>query len=79
MELSPMLNLKIEKKCKIIFLISVYFNDEIELDVFPLDVCEVVFRSPRMYMQDAIFMWKSNQYRLIKDGKSFTINAHKGK
>lgn len=24
-------------------------------------------------------MWRANQYQLIKDGKSFTINAHKGK
>nr|QHR91259.1 hypothetical protein Q903MT_gene5291 [Picea sitchensis] len=32
-----------------------------------------------MYMRDAIFMRRANQYRLIKDGKSFIINAHKGK
>lgn len=32
-----------------------------------------------MYMRDAIFMRRVNQYRFIKDGKSFIINAHKGK
>ena len=32
-----------------------------------------------MYMRDAIFMWRSNQYQLIKDGKLFIINVHKGK
>jgi len=46
--------------------------------VVPLDVCGVVFGSPYMYMCDAIFM-RVNQYCLIKDGKSFIINAHKGK
>jgi hypothetical protein len=24
-------------------------------------------------------MWRDNQYRLIKDGKSYKINTHKGK
>jgi len=47
--------------------------------VVPLDVCGVVFGSPYMYMHDAIFMRRANQYRLIKDGKSFIINVHKGK
>ena len=32
-----------------------------------------------MYMRDAIFMRRANQYRLIKDGKSYIIDAHKGK
>ena len=45
----------------------------------PLDVCGVVFGSPYMYMCDAIFMRRVDQYRLIKVGKSFIINAHKGK
>jgi hypothetical protein len=51
----------------------------VELDVVPLDVCGVVFGSPYMYMRDVIFMWRENQYHLIKDGKSYIINAHKGK
>jgi hypothetical protein len=45
----------------------------------PLDVYDVVFGSPYMYMRDAIFMRRENQYHLIKDGKYFIINAHKGK
>jgi hypothetical protein len=51
----------------------------VELDITPLDVCGVVFQSPYMYMKDASFMQRANQYRLIKDGKSYIINAHKGK
>jgi len=38
-----------------------------------------MFVSPYMYIEDAIFIRRANQYSLIKDGKSFTINAHKGK
>jgi hypothetical protein len=44
-----------------------------------MDVCGVVFGIPYMYMRDVIFMWRANQYFLIKDRKSFIINTHKGK
>jgi hypothetical protein len=71
--------IKVTKQCKIKFVISVDFIDEVELDVVPLDVCDVVFGTPYMYIRDVIFMWRANQYRLIKDGKSYIINTHKGK
>jgi len=32
-----------------------------------------------MYLRDEIFMRRENEYNLIKDGKSFIINAHKVK
>lgn len=32
-----------------------------------------------MYMCDVIFMRRANRYWLVKDGKSFISNAHKGK
>ena len=44
------------KQCKIKFLVSADFIDEVELDVVPLDVCGVVFGSPYIYMRDEIFM-----------------------
>jgi hypothetical protein len=51
----------------------------VELDLVPLDVCGVVFGSPYMYKRDAIFIQRSNQYFMVMDGKSYIINAHKGK
>jgi hypothetical protein len=51
-----MQEIKVTKQCKIKFVVSVDFIDEVELDVVPLDVCGVVFGSPYMYMRDAIFM-----------------------
>jgi hypothetical protein len=30
-------------------------------------------------MRNAIFMWRANEYQLIKDGKSCIMNVHKGK
>jgi hypothetical protein len=48
--------IKVIKQCKIKFSISVYFLDEVELDVVPLYVCSVVFGSPYMYMRDVILM-----------------------
>jgi hypothetical protein len=44
------------------FVVSVDFIDEVELYVVPLDVFGVVFGFPYMYMRDAIFMWRDNQY-----------------
>jgi hypothetical protein len=54
--------LRVTKQCKIKFAISANYIDEVEVDVVPLDVCGVVFGSPYMYMRDAIFMRRENQY-----------------
>jgi hypothetical protein len=54
------IEIKVMKKCKIKFVISVDFIDEVELDIVPLDVCGVLFGSPYMYMSDAIFMHRAN-------------------
>ncbi len=71
--------IKVTKECIIKFVISADFIDEVELHVVPLDVSGVVFWSAYMYISNTIFMWRSNQYHLFKDEKSFTTNSHKGK
>jgi hypothetical protein len=38
------------------------FIDEVGLDVVPLDVSGVVFGIPYMYVRDAIFIRRANQY-----------------
>jgi hypothetical protein len=68
-----------EKRSGKEFAISANYIDEVEVDVVPLDVCSIVFGGSYMYMRDAIFMRRANQYRLNKDGKFFIINAHKCK
>ena len=50
------IEIKVMKQCKTKFVVSVYFVDEVELDVIPLDMSSVVFRSPYMYMRDVFFM-----------------------
>ena len=72
-------DIKVTKYCKIKFVVSADFIDELELDVVPLNACGVVFGIHYMYMRDEIFIRRKNQYCLIKDGKYFIINAHKGK
>jgi hypothetical protein len=67
------------KQCKLRFAISANFIDEVEVDVALLHVFSVVFGSPFRYMRDANFKRRRSQYPLVKDGKSFIINAHKGK
>lgn len=53
--------IKVRKQFKIQFAISVNFIEEVELDVVPLDVCEVVFGIIYMYMWDTIFIQRDNQ------------------
>jgi hypothetical protein len=38
------------------FNISLIYIDEVEVDVVPIDVCDVVLGNPNMYIRDAIFM-----------------------
>jgi len=45
------------------------------VDVVPLDVCGVLLGSPYLYVRDAIFMRRVNQYRLVKDGKAYKDKA----
>jgi hypothetical protein len=71
--------IKVAKQCKIKFSISGNFMDEVELDVILLDLCGVVFGIHYMHTRAMIVMKRENQYYLVKDGKSFIINAHKGK
>jgi hypothetical protein len=72
-------NVKVRKQCKIKFVVSVDFICEVELCIIPLDVCRVVFGILYMYMRDAIFMQRANQYNIFKGKKSFIFNMHKRK
>jgi hypothetical protein len=38
--------IKVTKQCKIKFVVSAYFIDEVELEVVTLDMCGVVFGIP---------------------------------
>jgi hypothetical protein len=45
------------------------------VDVVPLDVCKVILRSPYLYVRDAIFRRIANQYKLVKEGREYSINS----
>jgi hypothetical protein len=68
--------LEVSKQCKCKFAINQNFVYEEVVDVVLLDVCGVILGSPYLYVRDAIFRRRENQYRLVKDGKSCAINAH---
>ena len=71
--------LKVSKQCKFRFSINQNFVDEVVADVVPLDICGVILGIQYLYMRDSIFRRRHNHYRLVKDGKSYAINAHKDK
>jgi hypothetical protein len=61
--------LKVRKQCKFKFSINQNYVDEVVAYVVPLDVCGVILGSPYLYVRDAIFRRRANQYRLVKEGK----------
>ena len=61
-------HLKITKQCRLRFVITYGFIDEVDLDVFPLDICGIVLGSPYLYDQKNIFYREDNMYHLTKYG-----------
>jgi hypothetical protein len=45
----------------------------------PMDICGDILGSLYLYIRDAMFRGRDNQYCLGKNVKSFVINTHKGK
>lgn len=69
--------LRVTKQCQFEFAINQNFVDEVVAYVVPLDVCGVILGSPYLYVRDAIFRRRANQFGLVKYGKTYAINAHK--
>jgi len=63
-------------KCILKFAITTNFFDEVELDVVPLDICEIILGSPYLYDRKAIFHRHENKYNLFKNGIEYVVRAH---
>jgi hypothetical protein len=57
--------LRVEKQCRFMFSINQNFVDEVVADVVPLVMCGVILGSPYLYVRDASFSRRENQYRLM--------------
>jgi hypothetical protein len=68
--------LQVTRRCKLRFLITAHFVDEVELDVIPLDICGIVLGSPYLYDRKAIFHHHENKYHLFKNGVEYIVRAH---
>jgi hypothetical protein len=71
--------LQVTKQCKLQFMITSNFIDEVELDVVPLDICGMVLGSLYLYDMKAIFYREHNKYNFFKDGIKFIVRAHQMK
>jgi len=67
------------KQCKLQFVITSNFIDEVESGVVPLDICGMVLGSPYLYDKKVIFYRGQKKYHLFKDGIEFIIRAHRMK
>jgi hypothetical protein len=58
------------------FAITSKFFDEVELDVVPLDIHNIVLGSPNLFEKKAIFYREENKYHLFKDEFEFIVRYH---
>jgi hypothetical protein len=68
--------LHVTRRCKLIFSITTNYIDEVELDVIPLDICGILFRSPYLYDRRSIFNCHENKYHLFKNGVEYIVRSH---
>jgi hypothetical protein len=52
---------QVTHECRLNFCISNQIVDELEFDVVPLDVCEVIFMSPYLWDKYVIFLRRDNK------------------
>jgi hypothetical protein len=62
--------LQVTKQCKLQFEITSNFIDEVELDIVPLEICEMVLGSLYLYDRKAIFYREQNKYHFSGMGLS---------
>ena len=58
--------LQVTIQCDLKFAITSKFVDEVEFDVAPLDICEIVLGSMYLCDRQEIFYREHNQYHLFK-------------
>jgi len=69
--------LQVARQCKLRFSFGSTFVDEVELDIFPLDIYGIVLGIPYLYDRKAIFYRAENKYQLVKYGIKYIVRAHK--
>lgn len=63
-------------QCALRFTITSKYVDEVQFDVFPLDVCGIVLDSPYLYDRKTIFYREFNHYHLFKDDIKYIMHSH---
>jgi hypothetical protein len=68
--------LHVTRRCKLRFVITTNYIDEVNLDVIPLDICGIVFGSPYLYDRRSIFHLHENKYHLFKNGVEYIVREN---
>lgn len=68
--------LQVTKKCNLKFTITSKYINEVEFDMVPLDICEIVLGSLYLYDGKTIFFREQNQYHLFKEGIEYIVHSH---
>ena len=67
------------KQCILRFSITSNFIDEVDLDVIPLDIYDIILGTPYLFDMKDIFFREHNMYHLFKDGIKYVARSHKMK
>jgi len=59
--------------------ISSKLVDEVDLDVVPMDICDIVLGSPYLYDKKVVFFHHENKYHLRKDEVEYIVRTHRAK
>jgi hypothetical protein len=69
--------LNVTKDCRVIFSIASKLIDEVDLDVVPFDICDIVLGSPYLYDKKTIIFLHENKYHLTKGEVEYIVRAHR--
>jgi hypothetical protein len=67
---------QVKKQCKMRFAITTRLFDEVELDVVPLDICDIVLGSPYLFDKKIVLYREENKYHIFEDGVEYIVRAH---
>jgi len=66
--------LQVNSRCLISFSLSKNYQDELQCDVIPMDVCHILLGRPWMYDRKVMHNGYLNTYSFTKYGKKITLN-----
>nr|GEX12494.1 hypothetical protein [Tanacetum cinerariifolium] len=69
---------QVNQQFKFRFAITNRYVDEVTCEVVPLDICQVIFRSPYLWELNAVYLRRAQKYQFEKDGQKYLVERSTG-